>query len=532
MIERNALVIAIVLGLAPPPVELDHSAPEKLAATFIERYYNRPDLFSIEICGQPLDDWQESVGFDVAGGVRNIAIRSCHGVGKSTTLGTIGPWFLLTRFRCKVVMTAPSAGQLFDALYAETKSILKRCPQAIQDIFDVKADRIEFKAAAEDVFLSVRTSTKDKPEALQGIHSDHVLILVDEASGVPEEVFKAAAGSLSSENVTLILVGNPTRLLGKFAKAFNDRELKKRFKRYHIGKYVHPDAELCKTAMERAEMLRESSVKHFVGMDGTLHYASQRITSSFEQDIIAEHGLDSDEYKIRVLGDFPGTDRNSFISADLVIAAMNRDIQVPPKGRKIWIIDPARYGDDGTAKSERVGPVYTKVERRRQLNTMEVAGWVKAEWDELPIDERPEEILIDVIGIGAGVADRLTELELPVREINVSESPSTPLSKCMRLRDEIYKNLKTELQENRIVLPEDDELLEDLTCFGYTYSSDGRLKIESKQELKKRGLKSPDKGDSVAMGTLIDDAAIHGGTGEGKKRSWGTPIKRGLRPTV
>lgn len=506
--NRAEIVESVRVGLGPEPVAIDTTNASTLADTFVKRYEYRPDLFAHEVCGIDLDDWQQSVAFDVAAGVRLIAIRSCHNVGKSTILAIIALWFLLTRYRCKVVMTAPSAGQLFDALYAETKSSLKRCPQEIQDAFEVKADRIELKAAPEDVFLTVRTSSKDRPEALQGIHSDNVLLIADEGSGIHDEVYKASSGSTAGVNCTFVMAGNPTRLLGRFARAFNDRDYKHLYKRYHVSKK------------------KDESIP-----DGTLHFVSNRITDEYENDIIKEHGLDSDEYAIRVLGDFPGGDRDAFISASLVVAAMQRDIQVPPRARKIWMVDPARYGDDRTARSERVGPVTTKVVSKPKLNTMQVVGWIKSDWDALAPHERPEQILVDVIGIGAGVVDRLEELELPVYAVNVSESPSNPSHKCMRLRDEIYKRLKDELVAGTTKLPEDDELLKDLTCFGYSYSSDGRLKIESKEELRKRGEKSPDKGDSVAMGSLIDDIAAVAADSKGTK-GWGKPIVRNVNATV
>lgn len=506
--NRAELVEAIRVGLGPEPCAIDTSTAHTLAETFVKRYELRPDLFAHEVCGIAFDDWQVSVAFDVAGGVRLIAIRSCHNVGKSTVLAIIALWFLLTRYRCKVVMTAPSAGQLFDALYAETKSALKRCPQEIQDSFEVKADRIELKAAPEDVFLTVRTSSKDRPEALQGIHSDNVLLIADEGSGIHDEVFKASSGSTAGVNCTLVIAGNPTRLLGRFARAFNDREYKYLYKRYHVSKH------------------KDESIP-----DGTIHYVSNRITDEYENDIIKEHGADSDEYAIRILGDFPGGDKDAYIPASLVVAAMQRDIAVPPRAKKIWTVDPARYGSDKTAKSERVGPVTTSTVSRSKLNTMQVVGWIKAEYDELPPSERPVEILVDVIGLGAGIVDRLEELELPVRAVNVAESPSNPQLKCMRLRDEIYKRLKDELIAGTTKLPEDDELLKDLTCFGYSYSSDGRLKIESKEELRKRGEPSPDKGDAVAMGTLIDEVAAVAANSNGVK-GWGKPIVRNINATV
>lgn len=506
--DRQRLIDEVRMGVAEPPPVIDESTSETLAATFVERYGMRPDLFASEILGLDLDSFQTDVALDVASGERQIAVRSAHGVGKSTTLAVIALWFLLFRYRCKVVMTAPTSGQLFDSLLAETKSLMRRCPDAVRSAFEVKSDRIEFIGQNEDVFLTAVTSSKDRPEALSGRHSDNVLLIADEASGVPDAVFNAAGGSMSGDNRVMIMTGNPTRLIGRFAKAFNDRNYREKWKRYHVG----------------------YKVEEAVSSDGCRHYASKRITDEYAESVAAEHGVDSNEYAVRVRGDFPGADLDSYIAASLVISAMQRDIDTPLAAKKVWACDPARYGADSTSIGERRGPVVTWITRRKNLDTMQVAGWVKALYDEQPEGGKPVAILIDVIGIGAGVYDRLREQGLPVAAVNVAESPIDPSAKCMRLRDELYKRLRDWLKSMMAKLPVDDDLLADLTKLRYTYSSDGRLKIESKEELRSRGEASPDKGDVAAMLTLYDDYKMH--SESDSYRNWSTPIERGLRVTV
>lgn len=506
--ERRAIVDAIRLGSYPDPPPADDSSPAALARTFIARYAMRPDLLASEVFGLVLDEFQEEILWDLVAGERQIAVRSGHGVGKSTLLAVAALFYVMLRYRVKVVMTAPTAGQLYDALLAETKSLLKLCPQPIQDLFEVKSDRIEMKGHEQDVFVVAATSSKDRPEALQGKHSDWVLLIADEASGIDDAVFNAAGGSMSGENRTLVMTGNPTRLIGRFAKAFNDRVYRNGWRRYHVGYGV---------------------VKH-VDSTGCRHYPSSRITDEYAQSVAAEHGTESNEYKIRVLGDFPSADLDSYIPSDTVIAAMQRDITVPMHRKRVWACDVARYGRDATALGEKRGPVVTWVKRKRQLDTMQVAGWILAEYNECPDHDRPVAIFIDVIGIGAGVYDRLREQGLPVHAVNVAESPVDPTSKSMRLRDELYKRVKKWLASMTAKLPEDDDLLADLTRVRYSYSSDGRLKIESKEDMRNRGEQSPDLGDVVAMLMLDDDYAIH--TDSDGYRNWNTPLERGLNVTV
>ena len=136
--------------------------------------------------------------------------------------------------------------------------------------------------------------------------------------------------------------------------------------------------------------------------------------------------------------------------------------------------------------------------------------WLKNQYDTCTAIERPHEILIDVIGLGAGVVDRLAEQNLPVRGINVSESPSSKKN-YLNLRAELWFAIKDWLTQRDCRLPNDDELVAELAAPLYKYTSTGKIKIESKDEMRKRGIKSPDKADALAL-TMASSAASFGGS--------------------
>lgn len=148
---------------------------------FIRRYRNDPVAFVREVCGAEPDEWQRELLVAIAAGERRISVRSGHGVGKSTAVAWAVLWFITTRYPCKVVVTAPTAPQLFDALFAEIKRWLRAMPPAVSGLFEEKAERIELKAAPSESFISARTSRAEQPEALQGVHADHVMLVADEA---------------------------------------------------------------------------------------------------------------------------------------------------------------------------------------------------------------------------------------------------------------------------------------------------------------------------------------------------------------
>ena len=198
--------------------------PENPFIEFALRYRNDPVLFVREVLNTEPDVWQVEFLNHIAAGNRRISVRSGHGVGKSTASAWAMVWYLFLRFPVKIVVTAPTSSQLYDALFAELKRWVKQLPPMLQDQLDVKQDRVEVKEAPNEAFISARTSRAEQPEALQGVHSDNVMLVADEASGIPEAVFEAAAGSMSGHKAVTLLLGNPVRSTGFF---YDEGELRR-----------------------------------------------------------------------------------------------------------------------------------------------------------------------------------------------------------------------------------------------------------------------------------------------------------------
>lgn len=430
---------------------------------FLERYRNDPVGFAKNVLRIDPMEWQGTLLTKVNKHRRRIAVRSGHGVGKTTgvsiamihTLVFEGP-------SVKVVCTAPSSNTLIDGLMAEVKTLIRRMPEALQELFDITSDHIRLRAMPDEAFLSARTSTADKPEALAGIHAARVLIVVDEASGVPEPVFNAAKGSMSTPNATTILIGNPTRTVGTFFECF------------------HGD-------IERWDTMHVSCI------------GNPNVHQDFIDDMLAKYGPNDPEYHIRVLGNFPPSGTESYIGREIVDAAMARVLEVSPKTAEVWGLDVARYGADGCTLAKRKGPIVTEVKKWRGKNLMETVGIVYHEYMVTPEELQPAEILVDEIGMGAGVVDRLVELGLPAVGVNVAET-SGDMGKGVRLRDDLWYRGKDLLLENKLQLPKGDEdLAKALTTPTFDYQSNGKLKIEGKKEIKRRGYESPDAADAVLL---------------------------------
>lgn len=457
---------------------------------FITLYRADPVLFVKEVLGVEPDEWQQDFLNAVASGERKISIRSGHGVGKSTTASWAMLWFLLTRYPVKVVVTAPTSAQLYDALFAELKRWVKELPQPIQELLDVKQERIELKASATEAFISARTSRAEQPEALQGVHSDNVMLVADEASGVPEAVFEAAAGSMSGHNALTILLGNPVRSSGFFFETHN-------------------------------RLKDEWWTRRVSCIDST------RVSKEYVEDMKSRYGEESNAYRIRVLGEFPRSDDDTIIPMELLESAKHRDTRAYEDAPIVWGLDVARFGSDSSVLCKRQSNVVHTLERWRNLDLMQLTGAVVAQYEACDHKNRPAEILVDSIGLGAGVVDRLRELRLPARGINVSESPAMG-GTYLNLRAELWHKAKAWLEKRDCKIPNNEDLIGELATVRYTFTSNGKIKIESKDDIRRRGLKSPDMADAFVLTFASDAATISWGS----NNSWGKPIKRLIRGLV
>ena len=317
-----------------------------------------------------------------------------------------------------------------------------------------------------------------------------MLLVVDEASGVPEKVFEAAAGSMSGHNATTILLSNPTRSSGTFFES-------------------------------QTRMADSWWTQRWSCVDSPL------VSDEFVQEMRERYGEESNAFRIRVLGEFPLSDDDTIIPYHLVESAVHRDLEVHEDTPSVWGLDVARFGTDKTALCKRQGPIVTEIRAWRGLDLMQTVGRVVAEYEGLPPSAQPREILVDSIGVGAGVVDRLHEMGLPVRGVNVSETPSLKET-YMNLRTELWFKTKGWLENRSCKLPENEQLMAELTSIKYSFTSSGKMKAESKDEMRKRGMGSPDLADALCL-TMASEATT---ALSGAVMSWRRELRRNLRGIV
>ena len=443
------------------------------AVDLVTQFQAEPWEFVKQIlCAEPTDQQFEALAAVAQPGGK-VSIRSGHGTGKSAFLSWLILWFLSSFTECKIPCTAPTSHQLEDILWSELARWHYRMREPFKSQIMVNSERAYVVGAKETDYAVPRTARAEKPEAFQGFHADNLLILGDEASGIPDKIFEVAEGALTSPNSRVVLAGNPTRSSGYFFDSH------------------HRDRGIWKTL-------------HFSCLDSPL------VGKDYAPRMAKKYGPDSNIYRVRVLGQFPKTEDDQFIPLEWLEGAAMREVK--PEGPIIWGLDPARFGSDETVLACRQGRVVKWIKGVRGFDTMQVVGWAISQ--HRGNRDFPDMICVDSIGLGAGVADRLRELKYPVRDINVSESPSSK-GRYPKLRDELWGNFRDWLETLVVQVPDDEELIAQASTIKYKFDSLGRTVIEKKDELKARGLTSPDRADAVCM--TFFNSPVHRKPGVGQQ---------------
>lgn len=470
----------------------------------IIKWKDDPLSFVREVFGAEPDKWQREA-LELMRDHNKLAIRSGHGVGKSTFLSWLLLWFISTRYPVKIPCTAPTANQLVDILGAEVRLWLRKMPPVFADQFKLTVDRIELIGGRGEAFAVFRTARKENPEALQGFHSENLLFLIDEGSGVEEVIFEVARGALSTPSAKVVMTGNPTRTSGYFFDAFNSPT--SIYKKMHVS---------C--------------------LDSAF------VSQEWIEDMAASYNRDSNIFRVRVLGEFPTEEADVLIPYDHVESACGRDID--PTGMPvIWGLDVARYGSDDTVLIKRADHVVTEPPIiLSQKSTMEVVGFVKNLWDRTMPAERPDSICVDVIGMGAGVVDRLSEQNIPAYGVNTAEQPRALIGEANRLRDELWLEMAKWFATKSVSIPEIEgggtmdkrpmaRLVSELTGLKKGFTSSGKIRVESKDDMKKRLGRSPDMADALAL-TFAEQYAMMLGESAKYASNSKTPIRRNLGSIV
>jgi hypothetical protein len=396
-----------------------------------------------------------------------MAIASGRGIGKSALVAWITMWFMSTRIGSSTIISANSEAQLRSVTWAE---IIKWSAMAINSHwYEVSATRIvpakwiselverDLKKGTRYWAVEGRLWSEENPDGYAGLHNyDGVLLIFDESSGIPDSIWQVAAGFFSEPTPHRFwcAFSNPRRNSGYFFECFN-----------------------AKRAFWNTQNIDARTVED--------------TDKGVYQTIIDEYGEDSPQAMVEVYGEFPGADEYQFIPLGLVEEAAKRPPMRDPDAPVVVGVDPARFGADATIIVIRKGRDLLEVRRFRGDDTMTVVGHVI----EAIEDFQPALTVIDEGGLGAGVLDRLLEQRYKVRGVNFGWKAKDQKA-YQNKRAEIWGAMKQWLRTAS--LKDDRNLKKDLCGPRTKPNSSGAIALETKEQMKSRGLASPDAADALA----------------------------------
>jgi phage terminase large subunit len=456
--------------------ELDRQKAKQLA----DRFPPEAPAFAREVLSFEYWDKQQEIAqalevFD------RVTVQSGHKVGKSSLAASIALWWVsdpINRPRARCVITAPTGRQVKDIIWLEVKNLYRQAAAKGKPLLGKLAQEpgtgLKFPDGREIVGFAT-----DETDRIGGYSGGYLLFIIDEASGVGNDIFEALDGN-SAGGAKFLLLGNPLRRSGHFYEANKSAKLKDTYKRFRISSRDTPTAR---------------GLKEIKGL----------ATKKWADELLKRWGPKDPRYQVRVLGEYPDQGNNAVIDSSEIREAINRYEATEGSGPLVFGLDPARFGEDEPALCARRGHKTFPIEILPKGDGPALAASCRnfalalAREEGLEVeDDSPLAVFVDVIGIGASAYDALKQYDdIRAVAVNVANASKRP-EEYQNLRDELYFEVQEFLKEGG-ALPDDEELRQELEAHEYDFDRQGRCKVIPKDRIKEAIGRSPNRSDALAL---------------------------------
>lgn len=451
------------------------------------RYANDPVGFVRDVLGGNIWSLQECIAESVRDRPRTV-VRGCNGSGKDFAAARIAIWWVLARGGF-VVITSATDRQVRETMMGELR-------RALANVNDCPGELLEmaWRFDAPEPMGVLAFASNDESR-LQGFHAPRLLLIVSEAQAIELSAWEGLLANVTGADNRVLAVGNPLVASGKFFDFNRSPE----WHAIRMAASEHPNV------IEGREVIPGAVTREFVAAQAR------------------EWGEGSSTYRARVEAEFADENDEGLIRRSWLDAAAARfdskALEDAARGAEpVAAVDPARYGPDTSALALRQGPVLRELVTWNKCDLMQSTGRVVREVEARGItrgervyvdDEAVSKwtgssylayrgrVVVDENGVGGGVADRLREQDFRVVMFNGGHAPIRP--QFLNRRAEAYWHLRDLLEAGRIALPRDEKLFDELTALRWTLTSEGKVKLEAKDDLRKRIGRSPDRADASAM---------------------------------
>lgn len=440
----------------------------------VETYKDDFNGYRRDILGMKPAAWQDRVGDDLLT-YRRVGVAAGHGIGKTAFAAAAIHWFLATRPNPAIVCTANTETQLRTKLWREVNKLNKDARN--KSWFEWKGESFSLLGDPTARAVAIPWS-ENNPEAFAGTHEQHVLGVFDEASAIPKIIFTTFSGAMSTPGARWLILGNSTRAEGYFHDA------------------MHGKLRWRRTGDEYRGMWRA----HVVGS-----HESPFVDPAWVEEMRHTLGEESDDFRVRVLGLPPRFSEDQYVPKGLVEEAAERNIPVFKRWPLILGVDVGHVNDRSVIVARRGSVMLDRIARVTGMRTTDFARKIAEEirfWrDEHGLDP---EIMIETVGMGVGVAETLEDMGYEkVHHIQPGGNAAYP---------DLYANVRAEMWhtmrewfEGDVQIPNDTELMEDIAVVKRKATgSSSKLQLEGKDEIRRKGNRSPDNADALALTFALD----------------------------
>lgn len=472
-----------------------------------------PAGFYREVLGvDTLEEYQVKALKTIAGNERT-AIAACHDLGKTFIVARLVPWFLSCYPYSKIITTAPTYNQVKNILWSEIRTAKNRAK------FPIGGDANQTEWKIDEGWFALGFTPRSEADAgggqgtqssFQGFHAEGgVLVIFDEATGIPHNIWTMAEGLLTSANVRFVAIGNPTSRDSEFYQCFKSPAWAKIYLTCFdspnlIASGIRTIEEL-KAEVELVRTLSDADAK--ARLDGYKVVTPYLLTTKWVVQNVLRWGYDHPLTVAKIFGRFPEAGDNTLISLGYIERAQLRVYFPTPADRKSIGVDVARFGADSSVLTSLHGVKQLGRKELYQHNTQSVVGETINMSREIG---GADIIVVDETGLGGGVVDLLTEeignslpknCEVRGVQFGATCDDEADKEKYVNLKARMAGLLRDDLKrDDGLALLNESVYLEEIPTIRFQYNKKGQLVIESKDEYKKRtGRKSPDSFDSLAL---------------------------------
>ena len=453
-----------------------------------KKIFNDPSLFAKKYLNSTFWPLQSEIANSICKPHSRTAVKSCHASGKSYLASRIALWFVARYKEAIVITTAPTALQVERVMWGEIHTALSGSGYPYP-----KANLTELRLDAKRYAIGFTTSVTNQNEGVrfQGFHAEHILVILDEAPGIPEKIWNAIEGARSGGDVRVLALGNPTIPGGPYGDAFTRQ--RSMWNTFTISAFDTPN--LAGLTLETLLALPDEELDYSV--------SPYLISRRWVRGMYDQWGTSNPLWQARVLGQFPEQSDQALISLAWLERAKYDAVPLDEIkariGKHVTVgIDVAGPGEDETVLCLRSGKDvfllkgWADPEPRGQV-VAELLEW----WDKIEV------VNVDAIGIGYYFGLHLASLGLPVNLINVTVTGGVDTERYKDLKAQAYWGLRLRLQSGDVRGDLGDKAVGQLSGILYEHNARGQILIESKEDARrKRGMKSPDYAEAVMMAYL------------------------------